>query len=196
MPHPYSVQQLITEFARLPGIGYKTAERFVYYLLKQPDADLLRFARAMEALKADLSVCSTCYWISEKNPCAICSNETRDKRMICVVEDSPEVAAIENTGSFQGVYHVLGGVINQIDGIGPDALHIDSLLQRAEDADEIILALNPDLEGETTALYLSQQLREKDVHVTRLARGLPMGSDIEYADEVTLTNALKGRREV
>lgn len=196
MPHPASVQYLIQEFARLPGIGFKTAERFVYYLLKQPDGDLQRFARALEALKVDLSLCSICYQISERNPCGICTDQKRSNELICVVADSPEVAAIEKTASFDGVYHVLGGVVNQIEGIGPEQLRVNELMERAKEAKEIILALNPDLEGETTSLYLAQRLRDAGIRVTRLARGLPMGSDIEYADEVTLTNALKGRREL
>jgi len=195
MSQPLSIKILIQEFARLPGIGYKTAERFVYYLLKQPDAELTRFAQAMENLKSDLSTCTNCYQISQRNPCTICSNSARNPKLICIVADSPEVAAFEKTGSFDGVYHVLGGVINQIEGIGPEQLRVEELLSRAEGAEEVILGLNPDLEGETTSLFLASELRKIDVHVTRLARGLPMGSDIEYADEVTLTNALQGRSE-
>lgn len=198
MNYPPSIQNLIDEFNKLPGIGQKTSERFVFYLLKKSPQDLERFAKALNHLRDNVSVCSTCYNFSEKNPCAICTDQKRDKSILCVVAESQELLAFEKTGEFNGLYHVLGGVINQVDGIGPEKLRIKELVQRIkkDGIKEIILATNPDLEGESTAIYLTKALKPLGVKISRIGRGLPMGGDIEYADEITLTNALKGRRVV
>ena len=194
--------RLIDEFARLPGIGPKTAQRLTYYLLRAPAEQSHALAEALVAMKDRVSFCSICYNITESDPCEICGSSTRERSIICVVEEPLDVLAIERTHEFKGLYHVLHGAISPVDGIGPEDLKIDALLRRIrlaattdQPVREMILATNPNLEGEATAMYLSRLVTPLGVRVTRLARGLPVGGDLEYADEVTLTRALQGRRE-
>lgn len=193
---PPSIQRVIEEFNKLPGIGHKTSERFIFHLLKQPRTSLGGFAQALEQLREKIIVCQACFNFSEQNPCLLCSDPRRSPETLCVVAESVDVFALEKSGVFPGRYHVLGGNIQQMDGIGPQQLRIRELVARAKSGTvkEIILALNPDLEGETTALYLLQVLRETPLKITRLAQGLPTGSNIEYADELTLSKAFEGRR--
>ncbi|OGE83269.1 MAG: recombination protein RecR [Candidatus Doudnabacteria bacterium RIFCSPLOWO2_01_FULL_44_21] len=197
---PKSIQNLINEFSKLPGIGPKTASRLTFYLLKQPGVDLEVFAQTISNLQKNLIFCSTCHNMSESDPCKICGDVKRNHNLICVVEDPLDVVAMDQIASFDGVYHVLGGVISPLDGTGPDNLKIKELLTRLQVAGskEIVLATNPSLEGEATAMYIAKQLKNPKfthVKVTRIARGLPTGADLEYADEYTLTKALEGRRE-
>jgi recombination protein RecR len=195
---PLSIKKLIDQFNKLPGIGPKTAERLAFYLLKKPQADLEEFAETLINAKKNLTTCSICLNVSSQDPCNICHDNARDRQTICVVTDSQNLQAIERTGEYQGVYHILGGVINQIEGFGPESLNIKQLLERIkkDGAKEVILGLNPDLEGESTALYLKKLLQPLGLKITRLAKGLPSGSDIEYADEITLGSALKNRNEL
>lgn len=197
---PKSIQNLINEFGKFPGIGPKTASRLAFYLLKAPNIDLQSFAQAVANLQKDLIYCSSCFNMAESDPCKICADPKRNHNLICVVEDSLDLVAMDQISDFNGVYHVLGGVISPLDGIGPDNLKIAELLKRVSVSEpkEIILATNPSLEGEATAMYIAKQLKTSQfshVKVTRLARGLPQGADLEYADEFTLTKALEGRRE-
>ena len=195
---PPSVARLIEEFAKLPGIGPKTASRLTFYLLRAPDEQVAALAEAVRALKLDLVECRRCRNIAEASPCAICSDEGRDQTVVCVVEEPLDVVAIERTGVYRGLYHVLHGAISPVEGILPQDLRIGELIARLdrEPIEEVILATNPNLEGETTATYIVRQIGSRPVRITRLARGLPMGGDLEYADEVTLARALEGRREV
>lgn len=195
---PKTIQNLIDEFSHLPGIGPKSAARLVFYLLSKHEDDVLSLSRAVERLKTDLVICETCFNISDTNPCDICASEQRDASIVCVVEESLDVVAIERAG-FDGLYHVLGGVISPINGIGPDDLRIGELIKRVRTSDkieEVVLATNPSLEGEATAVYIADRLGEFKVKATRLARGLPIGGDLEYADELTLSRALEGRKEL
>ncbi|MBU1164720.1 recombination mediator RecR [Patescibacteria group bacterium] len=193
-----SISKLISYFSDLPGIGPKTAEKFVFYLVKQNKEYLQGFSQTISDLIDRIKICSICHNYSEKSTCSICDNSKRNKTVICVVARPQDIAALEKTHEYQGVYHMLGGVLNPLEEVTPDKLNITQLLERIkkDKSKEIILALNPDIEGETTSLYLKKTLQPLNVKITRLARGLPMGSDLEYADEVTLTNALKGRREI
>jgi recombination protein RecR len=192
------IARLVKELARLPGIGEKTAQRLAFHILEQgaPYADAL--AAAIAGVVRDVRCCSTCQTLTDKDPCAICADERRDPRTICVVESVPDLVAIERTHEFSGRYHVLHGSLSPLDGVGPGDLRIRELLVRLEKepADEVVLATNPDVEGEATALYLVKLLRPAGIKVTRLAQGLPMGGDLEYADQVTLARALAGRREL
>lgn len=193
---PASVELLIEEFSRLPGIGPRTAERLTFFLLRS-DYNPAQLGRALQGLRQNIGKCPVCCNLTESDElCAICSNPERSSEVIAVVEDALDVVAIEKTGRFQGVYHVLGGVISPLEGIGPDKLNLSSLITRVEKQSpkEIILATNPNIESETTALYIRRQLQDTDVKVTRLARGLPVGGDLEYADQVTLGRALDGRQ--
>jgi recombination protein RecR len=206
------VSNLIEAFSQLPGIGPKTASRLTYYLLRNDEAIALRLAHALEELKSGTLFCTVCHNIADSDPCAICDNPQRDHSIICVVEEPLDVQAIERTGEYHGVYHVLHGAISPVDGIGPEDLKIAELLQRiqrglsaapveeggvpATPVEEILMATNPNLEGEATAMYIARLIKPLDVRVTRLARGLPMGGDLEYADEVTLGRALSGRSEM
>lgn len=195
---PKSIDRLINQFSQLPGVGPKTASRLVFYLIRNNQVDLQDFSQAIADLKKDLVYCGTCYNIADRDPCSICADANRDASTICVVEEPLDVVALERAG-FRGLYHVLGGHISPLEGIGPKHLTIDSLLKRLKDnsqVKEIIIATNPNVEGEATAAYLLKVLPTADVKVTRIARGLPMGGDLEYADELTLTRALEGRREV
>jgi recombination protein RecR len=197
------VARLIESFARLPGIGPKTAQRLTYHLLRAPDAEARALAAALVDVRDKVVFCELCFNISEGELCAICRDPGRDQRRLCVVEEPLDVLALERTGEFKGRYHVLHGAISPIDGIGPERLKIRELLGRADEAsrdgipfEEVIIATNPTLEGEATAMYLAERLESVVGSVTRIARGLPVGGDLEYADEVTLIRALQGRRAV
>ena len=198
MRYPASIQNLIDYFSKLPSVGPKTAERYVFYLLRQHPEWLQQFAQAIAEVKEKTTVCQTCLSIAESNPCQICSNQKRNHAVICLVADTRDMLAIESTKQYNGVYHILGGVINTIEGIKPDQLNIKTLLNhlKQNNTKEIILAFNPDLEGETTAIYIAKLLKAHKIKITRLAKGLPMGADLEYADEITLSNALKYRNEI
>ena len=197
------VARLIESFARLPGIGPKTAQRLTYHLLRAPDAEARALAAALVDVRDKVVFCELCFNISEEPLCALCRDPGRDQRKLCVVEEPLDVLALERTGEFKGRYHVLHGAISPIDGIGPERLKIRELLGRADEAsrdgaafEEVIIATNPTLEGEATAMYLAERLEAVVGSVTRIARGLPVGGDLEYADEVTLIRALQGRRAV
>ena len=194
---PKAVSKVIESFRRLPGIGPKTATRLAFYLLHVPEEELVQFAKHLTELKANTVLCSICKNIAEEDPCSICSNPARDQSMICVVESPTDVLSIERTGKFNGVYHVLHGSIDPLNNIGPDELYIADLLTRVRSAEEIILAMNSNMEGEATAMYITKQIkmRNSKCAITRLAHGLPVGADIEYADELTLSRALEGRRQ-
>jgi recombination protein RecR len=190
-----SVEQLTEQFAQLPGIGRKTAHRLALYVVKMTREDVVTLAKALVNVKDKVRYCSLCSNITESDPCLICSNTKRDRSLICVVEQPTDVLALERTNEFKGLYHVLGGALSPLDGVGPEDLRIKELLQRLSNAnvDEVILALNPNVEGEATTLYLSKFLKPLGMKVTRIARGLPVGTDLEYADEATLSRALEGR---
>jgi recombination protein RecR len=192
------VQNLIDELGRLPGVGPKSAQRIAFYLLKVDAQDAKRLARAIEDAKDRVTWCRRCYNIAEGELCNYCRNERRDAHIVCVVEDPRDIVAIERTGEFPGRYHVLQGAISPIEGVGPEQLRIKELLARIADEGitEVILATNPNIEGEATAMYLARLLKPIGLRVTRIASGLPVGGDLEYADEVTLGRALEGRREV
>jgi recombination protein RecR len=196
---PKSIQKLINEFGKLPGIGPKTASRLTFFLLKNPEIDLQVFSDAITNLRKDLLFCSVCYNMAETNPCPICADTKRDHNVICVVEDALDVVALDQISDYNGVFHVLGGVISPLDGMGPGNLKIAELFERIQktNPNEIVLATNPSLEGEATAMYIAKRLKQNfpQIKVTRLARGLPSGADLEYADEFTLSKALEGRRE-
>lgn len=195
---PEPITNAVAAFARLPGVGPKTALRFVYYLLKIPKGDLSVMADSIVRLGERVRTCETCFAYGESETCEICADAKRDRSVLCVVEESRDIATMESTGAYRGAYLVLGGILNPIEGITPDVLRIADLEQRvASDLgiSEVVLALSPTLQGETTMLYLSKKLAPLGRKVTRLARGLPMGASLEYADEVTLGDALKGRRE-
>ncbi len=195
---PRSVQRLIDEFSRLPGIGPKSASRLAYYLLRVDAEQSESLAQALTDIKAKTQFCSTCFNITEDDPCPVCSNENRSSDIICVVEEPLDVLAIERTRVFKGLYHVLHGVISPVNDVGPDDLRIRELLGRVQNSavKEVIMATNPTLEGEATAMYMQTQLEPLGVHITRLARGLPVGSDLEYADETTLAQALEARQSM
>jgi len=229
-----SVEVLVEQFTKLPTIGKKTARRLANYVLKMPRDEVETIADALMAVKEDVQRCSTCYVVADRDPCPICSSEKRDASTICVVEESSDLTAIEQTNEYRGVYHVLGGVISPLDGVGPDDLRVHELATRIDpsfedtsanaspddggaidedtpsangqvdgsetasdsEVDEVILAVNPNVEGDTTAYYISQLLEPFEVRITRIARGLPIGGDLEYADEATLSRALEGRGHV
>ena len=196
------IDQLTKEFSRLPGVGSKTALRLVYHLLKRPAEDSLRLAAAIRDVAQNVGPCRICGNFSEAEECEVCSNPRRDGSVLCVVEEAFEVGAIERTGSFQGRYHVLGGRLSPLDGVGPEQLNIPALLTRIDESAgdepvrEVIIATNSSVEGEATAIYLENALRPRGIRVTRLARGIPVGSDLEYVDGSTITEALAGRREM
>ena len=197
IPIAEPVARLIEEFNKLPGIGPKTAQRLTYYLLRVPEAEAKVLAEAIIAMKEKVSLCSLCFNITDSDPCLICRNEERDQTKICVVEESLDIIPLERTKKYKGLYHVLHGVLAPTEGIGPDKLKVKELLHRLQGSvvTEVILATNPNLEGEATAMYLQQLISPLGIKVTRLARGLPFGSDLEYADDITLTRALEERRE-
>lgn len=195
---PKAVSQLIEAFERLPGIGPKTAARLTFYLLHVPEEELERFSKALISLKKDTVTCSSCFNVSETDPCVICSDSQRDGKTVCVVENPIDVLAVENA-FFKGVYHVLGGAIDPLNNIGPDEIKIYELITRLKKGDfiEAILATNPSMEGEATAMYIKNEIKKNKIQVkiTRLAHGLPVGADVEFADSVTLSRAIEGRRE-
>lgn len=199
MQIPKTIKKLIESFERLPGVGPKTAQRLTFYLLHVPQSELDNFSSSLSNLKKDTIICSTCNMIDEVNPCSICSSQTRDKTTICVVEQPLDVLALEKNGNFKGIYHVLHGKIDPLNNIGPDEIFISSLLQRLkrEDIKEVILATNPTMEGEATAMYIAKQVKaqKQDIKITRIGRGLPVGADLEYADDITLQRAMEGRSE-
>ena len=190
-----SIERLAEHFAQLPGIGRKTAHRLALYVLKMSVDDVDSLADALLKAKRNVKYCTICSNITERDPCAICVNSKRDRNLICVVEEPNDVAAIEKTNEFKGLYHVLGGSLSPLDGIGPEELRVKELLARLNNGhiDEVILALNPNVEGEATTIYLSKLVKPFGMKVTRIARGLPVGSDLEFADEATLARALEGR---
>ena len=190
------VANLIEILSRLPGVGPKTASRLTFYLLREPNGLAIALAEALEALSAGTVLCERCFNVAEASPCPICADEGRDQQQICVVEEPMDVLAVERTGAFHGAYHVLHGALSPIDGIYPEKLKIAELIERVRTTQprEVILATNPSLEGENTAAYIFQQMLATGVPVTRLARGLPVGGDLEYTDEVTLSRAIEGRR--
>jgi recombination protein RecR len=190
--------RLIDELKKLPGIGAKTAQRLAFHILRSTDDDAEALAAAVRDVKASLRLCSICNNITDIDPCVYCASPTRNQHLVCVVEEPTNIAAIEKTKHFNGVYHVLHGALSPLHGIGPDQLRIGSLVRRVEAGgiEEIILATNPTVEGEATATYLSQQLKRQGVRVTRIAMGIPVGSDIEYTDEITMLKAMEGRREL
>jgi recombination protein RecR len=192
------IDDLTSEFARLPGIGRKTALRLTYHLLRQPAEQSRRLAEALVTLTERIRSCDRCGNLTEMEICAICADPRRDANMVCVVEEAADIASIERAGEFRGLYHVLGGRLSPLDGVGPDDLTISALLGRIEPEAirEVILATNPSLEGEATALYVQRQLASRSVRVTRIARGLPVGGDLEYADGVTIAQALSARRDM
>ncbi len=192
------IARVADEFARLPGIGPKTAQRLTYYLLRMPADHAEALAEAIMDLKHNVVLCPQCFNITESAPCELCANPERDSSRICVVEEPLDVVAIERTGQYTGTYHVLHGALSPMEGIGPEELKVRELMNRlaANDIQEIILATNPNLEGDYTAMYLTRMIKPLGLTVTRLARGLPMGGDLEYADEITLSNALAGRSQV
>ena len=190
--------RLIDELKKLPGIGSKSAQRLAFHILRSSDDDAAALAAAVRDVKASLRLCSICNNITDVDPCVYCSSPTRNQRLVCVVEEPTNIAAIEKTKHFNGAYHVLHGSLSPLHGVGPEQLRINNLIRRVEsgDVDEVILATNPTVEGEATATYLSQQLRRQGVKITRIAMGIPVGSDIEYTDEITMLKAMEGRREL
>ena len=208
---PKSIKNLISYFERLPGVGPKSASRLVFYLLNTPESFVREMSNSLLAIKKEIKICKECFSVAESDLCEICSDERRNRKTICVVEKAIDVMAIENIGGFKWVYHVLGGVVNPLDHIGPDDLKIDELISRvrkfeADDEVEIILATNPTMEGEATALYIKKKLEDlpagkaglknEKIKITRIGSGLPMGADLEYADQATLSRAMDGRREI
>jgi recombination protein RecR len=192
-----STDRLIDELRKLPGVGRKTAQRLAFHILKLPKEEAFNLSHAIEEAKERVRFCSVCFGITEKDPCEICRDKTRDTRTLCVVEEATDVFAFERTADYKGRYHVLGGSLSPLDGIGPDDLKLRELFERVgrEDVNEIIIATNPNAEGEATALYIAKSLKPTKVKITRIARGLPVGSDIDLADEVTLSRSLNGRTE-
>ncbi len=196
--YPEPVARLIDALQRLPGIGPKTAQRLTFFLLKRPADEVRELSTALTAVKDSIVYCSTCFNVTDADPCRICADPARDDKTLCVVEEPNDLLAMERTGEYRGRYHVLLGALSPLDGIGPDDLKVRELLQRldAGTVREVIMATNPNVEGEATALYLAKLLRPLGVRLTRIARGLPVGGDLEYADQVTLSKALEGRREI
>jgi recombination protein RecR len=196
--YPEPIAKLIDAFTRLPGIGPKTAARLAFHVLRMKEDDVIDFAKALVSVKRNLFYCSVCCNITDTDPCRICQDKSRDNSVICVVQDTKDLVAIERMKDFQGQYHVLHGAISPMEGIGPDEIRIAELLRRLSDEriQELILATNPNIEGEATAMYLSRLIKPFGIRITRIAHGLPVGGDLEYADEVTLSKALEGRREI
>lgn len=198
MYYPEPIAKLIDSFTKLPGIGPKTATRLAFFVINMKDDDVLNFASSLVNAKRELSHCTICGHITDQDPCSICQDTSRDQSIICVVQDPKDVIAMEKMKEFRGKYHVLHGAISPMDGIGPEDINVPDLINRLknEDVDELILATNPNIEGEATAMYISRLVRPSGIRTTRIAHGLPVGGDLEYADEVTLSKALEGRREL
>jgi len=196
---PRSLKNLIEEFSKLPGIGPKSAQRLAMHLLKSPHSKIEPLGKAVLGLKDGVVFCETCWNLGDSDPCSICEDSSRDRSKICVIEEVLDAAAIEKTGEYDGLYHILHGVLSPVDGVGPEELKIADLVKRVRNSDgeikEIVLATNPSLEGEATALYLQKQLNGLDLKITRIARGLPTGGDIEYSDDLTLSRAMNGRTD-
>jgi recombination protein RecR len=192
------MSRLIDELKKLPGVGAKSAQRLAFHILRSSDEDAEALAAAVRDVKANLRLCSVCNNITDVDPCAYCTSPTRNQSLVCVVEEPTNIAAIEKTKHFNGVFHVLHGAISPLHGVGPEQLRISNLISRVDagNVDEVILATNPTVEGEATAVYLAQQLRRSGVKITRIAMGIPVGSDIEYTDEITMLKAMEGRRDV
>ena len=197
IPAAEAINKLIQEFNKLPGIGPKSAQRLAFYLLRAPEEQSKLLAESIFSLKQKISLCSTCFNVTESDPCPICRSDKRDHSQICIVEQPQDILALEHTGIYSGLYHVLHGAISPTEGIGTEDIRIKELLNRLQDGSvkEVILATNPNLEGEQTAMHLSRQISPLSIKVTRLARGLPFGTELEYADDVTLTRAIEGRQE-
>ena len=197
LPHADVIDNLIQEFNKLPGIGPKSAQRIAFYLLRAGDEQSKLLAEAILSLKRKITLCSTCFNVTESDPCSLCRNDKRDPSQICIVEQPQDILAIEHTGIYHGMYHVLHGAISPTEGVGTEDIRVRELMNRLKDGavKEIILATNPNLEGEQTAMYLSHLITPLGIRVTRLARGLPFGTELEYADDVTLTRAIEGRQE-
>ncbi len=198
MHYPAPISKLIDSFMKLPGIGPKTASRLAFHVLDMKEDDVMNFAKALVDVKRELTYCSVCGHITDTDPCYVCSDTTRDRSMICVVEETKDVIAMEKMREYKGMYHVLHGAISPMEGVGPEDINIPSLLTRLKDEEvkELILATNPNIEGESTAMYISRLVKPIGIKTTRLAHGLPVGGDLEYADEVTLSKAISGRTEI
>jgi len=198
MGYTRSTDRLIAEFARLPGVGRRAAQTMVLDILKLSQEDAVRLARLILEIKKNTRACTSCFNLTEEELCPICADQSRDRGLLCVVEEPHDLAALEKTKSFRGLYHILGGVLSPLEGIGPEELHIRELLERigAGSFREVLVATNPTLEGEATALYLGRQLKGQGVQVTRLARGVPVGGELEYIDELTLAKAIENRRDI
>ncbi|WP_049320271.1 recombination mediator RecR [Staphylococcus epidermidis] len=198
MHYPEPISKLIDSFMKLPGIGPKTAQRLAFHTLDMKEDDVVKFAKALVDVKRELTYCSVCRHITENDPCYICEDKQRDRSVICVVEDDKDVIAMEKMREYKGLYHVLHGSISPMDGIGPEDINIPALVERLknDEVKELILAMNPNLEGESTAMYISRLVKPIGIKVTRLAQGLSVGGDLEYADEVTLSKAIAGRTEM
>lgn len=194
---PKNIQAAIEEFSKLPGIGPKSAERLVFHLLKKPEAEVARLGEAVLALKKEIRYCNVCQHLTTEEICDICKSEGRSKETVCIVEDSLDLMALEKTNEYKGLYHVLHGIISPVDGIGPDELTIAELIKRAKEGKikEMIFALNPSMEGEATAAYISRYVKPLNIKITRIARGIPVGGNLEYADSQTLKRAMEGRME-
>ena len=193
---PQLLEKLVSELSKLPGIGRKSAQRLSIYFLKQSKSEVQELARALIEVKDKVRECEICFNFTESSPCSICLSKNRNRSIICVVEEQTDLMAIERSGEYKGLYHVIGGVISPLDGISPDDLHIQELFDRLDSVEEVIIATNPSIEGETTTLYLQREMKHRDIKINRIARGIPMGSAIEHADQVTLVRALEGRVEI
>jgi len=193
---PQALQQLIVSFGKLPGIGRKTAARLAFHILNIPREESEELARAIVRVKNDIKLCSKCFNFTEQEFCSVCTDSKRNQKIICVVEDSQTILLVEKTNEYRGLYHVLGGVISPLDGIGPEELRIKELLKRLDEVEEVILALSPSTEGEATSIYLARLLKPQGIKITRLARGIPLGSSLEFVDELTLSKALQSRSEI
>ncbi|GEN44704.1 recombination mediator RecR [Alkalibacillus haloalkaliphilus] len=198
MYYPEPITKLIDSFTKLPGIGPKTAARLAFFVLEMKEDDVLDFAKSLVNAKRELTHCTVCGHITDQDPCSICSDQSRDNSVICVVQDPKDVIAMEKMKDFQGKYHVLHGTISPMEGIGPEDINVSTLIERLKDekVEELILATNPNVEGEATAMYISRLVKPSGLRLTRIAHGLPVGGDLEYADEVTLSKALEGRRDL
>lgn len=194
--YPKSANKLIDQLSKLPGVGRKTAQRLAFYILKSDEEDNINLSDAIKDIKSKIIFCESCGMMTENNICDICTDSNRDRNVICVVEQPQDIYPFEKTNTYKGKYHVLGGVLSPLDGIGPEDLNLERLYRKIEDGMEIILATNPSIEGDTTCLYLAKKLENMGAKVTRLARGLPVGSDLEYMDDLTLVRAMEGRTSV